>query len=112
MTDPKVLESASTVEAWTEPGESLCVYVRQDVLRDFCNETQRGLKLLPQRGAEVGGLLWGTVINPQTVIIQGIESVPCEYQLGPTWTLSPQDKTALVDTFQTSPQLASGLMLL
>lgn len=52
----------------------------------------RGFKSLPKRGAEIGGVLLGSV-NSETgeIAIESFEPMQIEYCFGPSWTPSPAD---------------------
>jgi hypothetical protein len=58
-----------------------------------------GLKAVPRRGLEVGGVLLGRVENgaedSRTVIVEDFEAVNSEHRRGPSYTLSPKDKGVL-----------------
>jgi hypothetical protein len=49
---------------------------------------------LPRRGIEVGGVLLGEV-HELEARIDGFEEAPCEHRYGPSYSLSPADKTKL-----------------
>jgi hypothetical protein len=52
---------------------------------------------LPRRGAEVGGLLLGSVApgEPGRVRVEAFEPVPCEHRFGPSYMLSETDRAGL-----------------
>src|SRR5450432_1182248 len=62
---------------------------------DLCEalraEAFAGLKALPKRGAEVGGLLTGQGDEDPISIIDGFELIQCEHRYGPFYRLSPLD---------------------
>ncbi len=64
--------------------------------RDVCEalraEAVAGLKSLPKRGAEVGGLLTQQARAGSTSMIDGFELIPCEHLFGPSYRLSPLDR--------------------
>jgi hypothetical protein len=62
---------------------------------DICEllraEAFAGLKALPRRGVEVGGLLTHRIGAGSTEMASGVEPIPCEYLYGPSYRLSPFD---------------------
>ena len=50
-----------------------------------------GLKALPRRGVEVGGLLTQRIGVGSTAMVDGFEPIPCEHLYGPSYQLSPLD---------------------
>jgi hypothetical protein len=59
-------------------------------------EVRRGFRSVPKRGAEVGGLLLGTLEDgfPTVVRVEDFEAVPCNYQFGPSFQLGEDDGSA------------------
>ncbi len=66
-------------------------------MEELRNLTLEAFLSLPRRGAEIGGLLLGRFHpgNPATVSIDALESVPCQYRYGPSYTLSDEDRQQL-----------------
>ncbi len=50
----------------------------------------RAFGAVPKRGAETGGLLFGYTAE-NLVVIDGFETVPCDYRLGPSYVFPPGD---------------------
>ena len=69
----------------------------------------RGHGSVPKRGAEVGGILIGTIRpgKPMIVRIDDFEPVVCEYRLGPSYLLTDRDAADFEDCWQDWQQSAS-----
>jgi len=81
---------------FTLPERPLSVVLGADAAERLLTEAVRGLGLVPRRGAEVGGILAGSVERGDRTVVR-IESavpVPCEYAFGPSYVLSGKDKHA------------------
>lgn len=90
-------EAPDWVCAWSMPDNSVSFTMPASVVNQLRSHVMSGFLLLPKRGAEVGGILLGRVINgaPPAVEITGFAPVPCEYRFGPAFILSDNDRTAL-----------------
>jgi hypothetical protein len=64
----------------------------------------RGFGAVPKRGAEVGGLLLGTITpgSPSIVRIEDFEPVPCHYRRGPSYLFTEDDSAAFEQAFEHS----------
>src|SRR5580693_8108177 len=51
-----------------------------------------GLKALPKRGLEVGGLLTRPAGAGSTFTVDGFELIPCQHLYGPSYRLSPPER--------------------
>jgi hypothetical protein len=62
----------------------------------------RGFGAVPKRGAEVGGLLLGTIQrgSPSIVRIEDFEPVPCHYRRGPSYLFTEDDSAAFEKAFE------------
>ena len=94
----KLLESA--LSTWKAPGAPLTVKFRVLAMEAIQREVIEGFKALPKRGAEVGGLLLGTVEDAKqpVIAIEDFEPVPCEYRFGPSFHLSETDRQILEES--------------
>src|SRR5215469_3283521 len=65
-------------------------------------EVVESFRSLEARGAEIGGLLLGTVqeSSPFEVFIQSYKVVPSEYKRGPLYKLSPRDLELFEDVLE------------
>jgi hypothetical protein len=82
---------------WAVPGNPVAVHLRLDVVYRLAAEFLRGLGAVPKRGAEVGGILLGSiepglVKDTSIVRIEDFEPVPCSYVRGPSYLLTEEDR--------------------
>jgi hypothetical protein len=89
---------------WEQPGKSLVVYLSLNVVDRMTVDIMRGLGSIPKRGAEVGGVLLGSVERPspengyRTIVrVDDFEDVACEYARGPSYLLSESEREKLED---------------
>lgn len=84
---------------WSVPGKGVEVHLDIEVLERMASEVMRGFGAVPKRGAEVGGLLLGTIEpgRPAIVRIEDFEPVNCEYKRGPSYLLAEDDGRAFAD---------------
>jgi hypothetical protein len=102
MGTPNAHSAASAEQpyyVWEAPGKA-AVRLYFDVIDRMLPEIMRGFGALPRRGAEVGGLLLGRVLEsaPLLVSVEEFEPVPCEYLSGPSYRLSASDRERLEQT--------------
>jgi len=83
---------------WQVPGQRV-VHLSIDVVDRMSADIMRGLGLVPKRGAEVGGILIGTV-QSDTIRIENFEPVPCTYARGPSYLLTDAEREAFEETRQ------------
>lgn len=86
---------------WEVPGKPV-VHLHLDLVDDVLAEVMRGFGAVPKRGAEVGGVLLGTVEpgadGSRTVIrIDGFQPVECGYRRGPSYLFTDEDAPAFED---------------
>lgn len=79
---------------WGAPGNSLTIHLNLNVVDRLGAEIQRGFGLVPKRGAEVGGVLLGSVESGEKTIVKidDWKAVPCEYGRGPSFLLSDVER--------------------
>jgi hypothetical protein len=66
-----------------------------DVVDRLQQDVMRGFGAVPRRGAEIGGVLLGTVESGGGAVrVEEYEMVPIEYKRGPSYILSPEDVEA------------------
>jgi hypothetical protein len=84
---------------WSIPDKSVVVHLDIEVLERLGNEVMRGFGAVPKRGAEVGGLLLGSIEQGQQTIvkIEDFEPVDCGYKRGPSYLLVEEDGQAFAD---------------
>jgi proteasome lid subunit RPN8/RPN11 len=81
---------------WEAPGKSVVVHLNLDVVDRLSVEVMRGFGAVRKRGAEVGGLLLGTIEEgfPTLVRVDDFALVPCEYRRGPSYLFTEEDSPA------------------
>lgn len=87
---------------WDEAGKSLVVYLSLNAVDRMSVEIMRGLGAVPKRGAEVGGVLLGSIEWPEpgndhkTIVrVDDFETVACSYARGPSYLLSDAERGKL-----------------
>src|SRR5579883_1146549 len=114
MASKAIAELSLAVYTWQVPGHAASVDLPLDFVDTLAAEILRGYGRVPKRGAEVGGLLVGSV-EPGAdgrVCLREFVPVPSEYKYGPSYVLSDNDKArfaALVS--ETQANLAPGLAI-
>jgi hypothetical protein len=85
---------------WELPGAPVVVHLRLDVIDRLSAEVMRGFGAVPKRGAEVGGVLLGTVEQgEQTIVrVEDFEVVPCDYKRGPSYLFTADDGAAFEES--------------
>ena len=80
---------------WEVPGKWITIELNLDLVDRLQQDVIRGFGSLPRRGAEVGGVLLGTVSGGGRIVrIEDYEQVAIEYRRGPSYLLSPTDTQA------------------
>ncbi len=87
---------------WEIPGKPVAVHLHLDVVDRMAAEVMRGFGAIPKRGAEVGGVLLGTVDHGgeagQTIVrVEDFEPVACEYRRGPSYLFTDEERAAFAD---------------
>jgi hypothetical protein len=92
-------QAAPGYHVWAVPGQPVAVHLHLDVVDRLLAEIMRGFGAVPKRGAEVGGLLIGTVQpgDPAIVRVEDFESIECDYKRGPSFVLVDADRAAFED---------------
>lgn len=81
-------------------GTGLDIRIGLSLIEDLGFATIEGLKAVPRRGLEIGGILLGQVDAAQkAILIEHYEEVESEHLYGPAWLLSPKDHAAFRRTF-------------
>jgi hypothetical protein len=85
--------STPGVYVWEVPGKSVSIHLSLEVVDRLLQDSMRGFGSVPKRGAEVGGVLLGSVEsrNGPRVRVDDYELVPIEYKRGPSYLLSDTD---------------------
>ncbi len=96
---------------WGVSGQAVVIHLRLDVVDRLAAEVMRGFGAMPKRGAEIGGVLIGTIRPgvPAIVRIEDFETVPCEYRRGPSYLFTEEDGVAFENCFRRLQPSASPL---
>lgn len=81
---------------WQASGQPVVIQLNIDLVDRLGADILRGFGAVPKRGAEVGGILIGT-IQPgaiSTVRIDDFEAVPCSYARGPSYLLTEEERVS------------------
>lgn len=94
---PAGMSSEPEVFVWKAEGQPIEVALAFDVIDRMTPEIGDAFRALRKRGAEVGGVLLGRVLQGHntTVNIVDYVPVPCEHRFGPSYTLSESDYALL-----------------
>ncbi len=87
-------QDASGYYVWEAAGRGFEVHVNLDAIDALLAEIMRGFGAVPKRGAEVGGVLLGTIERGATTIVRidDFEAVECGYTRGPSYLLTPEER--------------------
>ena len=93
---------------WQSADRATAIHLSLEVVDGILHECMRGMGAVPKRGAEVGGVLLGSVTREGTtrrVRVDGFEAVPIEYKHGPSYLFSEDDARLFEETMT---RLAGG----
>lgn len=95
-------QDAQEYYVWKPSGKSYAVHVHLTVIDALGGEVMRGFGAVPKRGAEVGGILLGSVEqnNGTIVRIEDFEPVECGYTRGPSYLLSTEERENFEDAVE------------
>jgi hypothetical protein len=87
---------------WEVAGQPAVVHVRIDVVERMGTDIMRGFNLVPKRGAEVGGVLIGTIQRGDVSIVrvEDFEAIPCKYARGPSYLLTEPERKVFDEVCQ------------
>ncbi len=96
--DPST-QAAPGYYVWELPGKPVVIRLHLDVVDRLFAEVMRGFGAVPKRGAEVGGVLLGTIEQgaPAIVVVEDFEPVACDYKRGPSYLFTADDGAAFDD---------------
>jgi hypothetical protein len=96
--DPS-LQAVPGYYVWELPGRPVVVHLHLSVIDRMLAEVMRGFGAVPKRGAEVGGVLLGTIEQgAQTIVkVEDFEPVACDYKRGPSYLFTADDGAAFDD---------------
>jgi hypothetical protein len=86
---------------WEVEGQPVAIHLHLEVVDRLGPEIMRGFGAVPKRGAEVGGVLLGTIEHgEQTIVrIEDFEPVACDYKRGPSYLLTEDDGAMFEDAW-------------
>jgi hypothetical protein len=70
------------------------------VLAKMWRQVDDGVRLLPKRGAEIGGLLVGPKSHESGLVVDELVALPIEYKLGPSFRISESDGVKLAELIE------------
>jgi hypothetical protein len=87
-------QDAPAYHVWQAAGKAFEVRIDLDVIDALLAEIMRGFGAVPKRGAEVGGLLLGSIErgNSTVVRIDDFEPVECGYTRGPSYLFTEEER--------------------
>ncbi len=87
-------QGAPSYYIWEVPGKRVAIHLRLEVIDRMSVDILRGFGAVPKRGAEVGGVLAGTIEPGEVTIIriEDFEAVPCKYVRGPSYLLTEYER--------------------
>ena len=87
---------------WEVPGQPVVVHMSVDVVDRMGADILRGFSAVPKRGAEVGGILTGSIQpgDVSTVRIDDFEAIPCTYARGPSYLLTDAERAYFEEVCQ------------
>jgi hypothetical protein len=96
--DPS-LQAVPGYYVWELPGKPVVVHLHLSVIDRMSAEVMRGFGAVPKRGAEVGGVLLGTIEPgaPTIVRVEDFAPVACDYKRGPSYLFTADDGAAFED---------------
>ncbi|HVO99575.1 MAG TPA: hypothetical protein VMT15_16000 [Bryobacteraceae bacterium] len=99
--DPST-QAAPGYYVWEVPEKSVVVHLNLDVVDRLLPEIMRGFGAVRKRGAEVGGILLGTIEKGSRTIVrvEDFEPVTCEYERGPSYLFVDTDRDAFEEACQ------------
>jgi hypothetical protein len=87
-------QDESSYYVWAPPGKGLAVHLHLGVVNSLLAEVMRGFGAVPKRGAEVGGVLIGSMEQGEQTIVRvdDFEAVECGYTRGPSYLFTEDEK--------------------
>ena len=91
---------------WEVAGKPVSIQVDFDVIDKLAMEVMRGFGAVPRRGAEVGGVLMGSIeVGDKLLVrVEDFVPVPCDYMRGPSYLLTENDEARFAQTVENNKQ--------
>ncbi len=79
---------------WEVAGKPISIHLDFNVVDRLAMDVMRGFGAVPKRGAEVGGLLLGSIEKAGSLVVRIEDFVPvtCDYLRGPSYLLTEKDE--------------------
>ncbi len=87
---------------WEVAGKPVSIHVDFNVVDRLAMDVMRGFGAVPKRGVEVGGLLLGSIIKGESLVVRIEDFVPitCDYMRGPSYLLTENDEAKFRDAVE------------
>ena len=91
---------------WEVAGKPVTIQVDFDVIDKLAMEVMRGFGAVPRRGAEVGGVLMGSIeVGDKLLVrVEDFVPVPCDYMRGPSYLLTENDEARFAQMVENTKQ--------
>lgn len=91
---------------WEVAGKPVTIQLDFEVIDKLAMEVMRGFGAVPRRGAEVGGVLLGSIEmgDKLMVRVEDFISVPCDYMRGPSYLLTEKDEARFRSAVESAKQ--------
>jgi hypothetical protein len=91
---PSGTQGAADYYVWHVSGKTVTIHLNLEVVDRLLADMTRAFSAVPRHGAEIGGLLLGTIEQGDTVIVRvdDFEPVESQYKNGPSYLLSDEDR--------------------
>ncbi len=91
---------------WEVAGKPVSIHLDFEVIDKLSMEVMRGFGAVPRRGAEVGGVLLGSIEvgDKLQVRVEDFVPVPCDYMRGPSYLLTENDEARFRQTVESAKQ--------
>ncbi|WP_031497096.1 hypothetical protein [Bryobacter aggregatus] len=95
-----------TYFVWEVAGKPVTIHLDFEVVDKLAMEVMRGFGAVPRRGAEVGGILMGSIEMGDKLLVrvEDFIPVPCDYMRGPSYLLTENDEARFRATVETVKQ--------
>lgn len=95
---------------WEPAGQNYAIHLYSELIDRMNYEVMRGFGALPKRGAEVGGVLLGSIERGAKLVVrvQDFQSIHCEHLMGPSYVLSGKDLQELDRVLEQSAKASAG----
>jgi len=91
---------------WEVAGKPVSIQLDFEVVDKLSMEVMRGFGAVPRRGAEVGGVLLGSIeVGDKLLVrVEDFVPVPCDYMRGPSYLLTENDEARFRQTVESAKQ--------